>query len=94
MSLSPVCGILNTELIDAAGPRFGLSQVRAFTPLGTEDRKPVPPLEKLRSVPGFSRLTGLARKGRPRCPAGNTHEVDVTSPSLCVVTAPALRSTP
>ena len=41
MSLSAACCILNTELIEAAGPRFGLSPVRAVTPPDTEDRKPV-----------------------------------------------------
>jgi hypothetical protein len=38
VSLSPLAGILRTELIEAAGQRFSSLPSEAVTPLGTKDR--------------------------------------------------------
>jgi hypothetical protein len=47
----PVRGMLVTELIEAAGPRFSSLPPEAVTPLGTEDRTPVSPLDRLARCP-------------------------------------------
>jgi hypothetical protein len=41
--MSLLAGMLRTELIEAAEPRFGLLPSEAVTPLGTKDRKSVLP---------------------------------------------------
>jgi hypothetical protein len=82
--MSPLAGILRTELIEAAGQRFGLSPPEAVTPLGTEDRTPCFTARETRSVPGIPRLARPARKGG----CGDLQDARtryVTPPSLCVV---------
>ena len=83
MSLSPLADILRTELIEAAGPRFGLLPSEAVTPLGTEDRKPVLPLAY--SLGAWHLPAHRTRFGGCGVLQDARKEVDVKPPSLCVV---------
>jgi hypothetical protein len=64
-ALSCLRDMMNPESIEAAGQRSGHLPSGQLRPLIPRIWPRVLPLEELRSVPGFSRLTGLARKGGP-----------------------------
>jgi hypothetical protein len=63
VSLSLLAGILNMELIEAAETTVSTLQPEAVAPLGTEDETLGLTARLARSVPGFTRLAGPARKG-------------------------------
>jgi hypothetical protein len=90
VSLSPVCGILMTESIEAAETTVSTLQPEAVAPLGTEDETLGLTARQAPLGARFPPARWTCPQGRLSRPAGRTHEVDVTSPSLCVATAPAL----